>query len=175
MFNGQHWRRPYSRLSPRNACRSWVKSSPADSSRRWRVCAVNLIEGAALGLEPECPEPDHAEDIPRSKVGQRRAEHDEIRRGGLDQIARAHDQRQPERADELPAIADAIAEAHTAGTQPGWPDLRHVRPDNGVDGAAEKALRHDQDVEQGSAADIDIVHVAGENHQNGCQHAIEGT
>jgi hypothetical protein len=63
------------------------------------VCAVDLIEGGP-GLEPERPEPDHTEDLPRGEVAQRRAEHHEVGRGGLDQIARAYDQRQPERADE---------------------------------------------------------------------------
>src|SRR5260221_14272295 len=103
--------------------------------------AVDLIESAALGLEAERPEPDHADDVPHGEVAQCRAEHYEVGRGGLDQIARAHDQRESQRADELAAVADAIAEAHAAGAQPGRPDLRHIRPDDGVDGAAEKALR----------------------------------
>src|SRR5579871_3996487 len=67
------------------------------------MLAVDLVESAALGLEAEHPEPDHAEEIPRGEVGQRRAEHDEVGCSRLDQVARAHDQRQPERADELAA------------------------------------------------------------------------
>src|SRR4029450_8508440 len=95
--------------------------APGGATRRCRrvVPAVDLVEGAALGLEPERPEADHAEDVPRGEVAQRRPEHDEVGRSGLYQIARAHDQRQPERAEEFAAIADAVAQAHAACPQPG--------------------------------------------------------
>src|SRR5258708_7179816 len=95
-----------------------MRERPASRPRRRVVRAVDLLKGAALGLEPEHPEPDHAEDIPRGEVAQRRAEHDEVRRGGLDQIARAPDQRQPQPAEELAAIADALAEAHATRPHP---------------------------------------------------------
>src|SRR5260221_5357800 len=98
---------------------------------------VYLIEGAARGLEPEHPEANEAEDVPRGEIDEGRAEHREVRRRRLDEVAGAHDYRQPERPDELAAIAHAIAQAHTAGAQPGQPDLRHVWTVDRVDGTAE--------------------------------------
>jgi hypothetical protein len=72
----------------------------------------------SLGSNPNA-QPDYAEDIPCGEVTQCRAEHDEVGCGGSDHIARALDQRQTDRSDELAAIATAIAEAHAAGVQPG--------------------------------------------------------
>ena len=126
------------------------------------MSVVDLFEGAALRFEPEHPEPDHPEDVPRGEVTQCRAEHDQVGCGGPDHIACPHDQREPERPDELAAIADAVAQAHAAGAQPGRPDLGHIRPDDSIDGTAEETLRHDQDVEQRHAEDIGMVHIAGQ-------------
>src|ERR1700722_2022808 len=109
------------------------------------VSVVDFVECAALGFKPKHPEPDHAKDIPRGEVTQCRAKHDEVGCGWPGHVARAHDQRQAEWPDELAAVADAIAETHAAGSEPSRPDLRHIRPDDGVNGAAEKALRHHQD------------------------------
>src|SRR5260370_29293003 len=86
-------------------------SSRGNCRRRRVVRAVDLIEGAAPGLEPERPEPDHAEYIPRGEVAQRRAEHHEVGRGGLDQIAPAHDQRPPHPAAGPAPITHPIPSA----------------------------------------------------------------
>ena len=71
---------------------------------RRAVPVVDLFKRAALGFEPERPEPDHAEDVPHGEVTQCRAEHDEVGRGGPDHITRTHDKRQTERPDELAAM-----------------------------------------------------------------------
>src|SRR5205807_876845 len=82
------------------------------------------------------------------------AELDKVRRRRLDDVAGAHDQRQAERTQDLAAeIADAVAQAHAAAAQPGRPDLRHVRSDHGVNGAAEEAEGDDQHVEYRPGAD----------------------
>src|SRR6516162_1348369 len=56
--------------------------------------AVHLLEGAALGFGAEHPEADHAENVPGCEIDERRAEHDEVRRCRLDDVARPHDHRQ---------------------------------------------------------------------------------
>src|SRR5689334_14996889 len=48
-------------------------SSHGNCRRQSVVFAVDLIEGAALGLEAEHPEPDDTKDIPRGEIAQRRA------------------------------------------------------------------------------------------------------
>src|SRR5437899_11589279 len=112
------------------------------------VRVVHLLEGAALGFGAEHPEADDAENVPAGEIDEGRAEHDEVWRCRLDDVAGAHDHRQTGRPQDLAAeVADAIAHAHTAAAQPGWPDLRHIGPDDRVDRAAEKASRDQQHIE----------------------------
>src|ERR1700756_5338476 len=74
-------------------------------SRRPVERAVDLIKGEALGFGTEYPEADQADHTPRSKIKKSRAQHGEVWRGRLDDIACPHDQRQAERADELAQVA----------------------------------------------------------------------
>src|ERR1700694_2094872 len=101
--------------------------------------AVDLIKGEALGFGTEYPEADQADHTPRSKIKKSRPQHGEVRRSRLDHIARPHDQRQAEGADELAEIASTIAQTHPAGAQSRRPYLRHVRTNHRVVGAGEKA------------------------------------
>ena len=69
----------------------------------------------------------------------------------------------------LPPGADAIAHAHAAGAA-GPARSPTYRPDDRVDGAAEKGLRYKQDVEQRPRADKDIVEISLHHHQQ-CRHS----
>src|SRR5215469_14186560 len=92
----------------------------------------------------------------------------------LDEVAGPHDQRQAERPDELAQVANAIAEAHAAGAQPGGPDLGHVWTDHRVVGATEEGLEQEEQVEHRPGADRGVVEIALRGHTETAAHHAQG-
>src|SRR5580692_5756508 len=90
---------------------------------------VDLLDRLAAGLDAE-------EVIDRARHQEPAAEIDERQRNfrqrhvGLEVIAGAYDQRQPDRSDDLADAAKAIGRAHARGAQMRRPDLRRIGPDD---------------------------------------------
>src|SRR5215831_14433229 len=75
---------------PRSGCRTVERT-------------VHLLEGATLGFRAEYPKADHAKDEPRCEIDESRAEHVEVGRRRLDDVAGPHDQRQARRSQDFAA------------------------------------------------------------------------
>src|SRR6516165_7505190 len=75
--------------SPGGGLHCWC--SHGDRRGRNRECLVDLVEGAAFGFVAEHPEANQPEDVPRGEIYEGGAEHGEIGRRRLDDVARTHD------------------------------------------------------------------------------------
>src|SRR6516162_1894600 len=131
--------------------------------------AADLLDRAALRLDPEEGENKACLPAPESQKQQRREERIERHLRG-DVIGRADDQGEPEGTDDLAEITNAVAEAHAARAQSVWPYLSQVRPDARVAGIAEEALDHNQHKKHRHGAEVDVVPITGEGHADRPSH-----
>ena len=101
------------------------------NGRRRGERPVDLLDRPSLRLEAEEQEGAPGDEIPGRQVEHRREKPVE-RRLGADDVRRADDQGEPERADDFAEAADAVGRSHTARPQPGRPHLCRVRTDDRV-------------------------------------------
>src|ERR1700751_4706146 len=119
---------------------------PSESCRRLGKHAIHLLKATALGLEPDEPEGDSAEDPPGTKIEEGRPQGIDSRLG-VDVVGPAGDPSQSAGSSYIANVADAVTAPHAARAQPGRRHLRHVMCDDRIVAAAEKYSDQDHDVE----------------------------
>src|SRR5690242_20572897 len=85
---------------------------------------------------------------------------------GLEIVAGANDQRQPDRPQDLADAAEAVGRTHTAGLEMRGPDFGAVGPDDRKAAVGEEHRRRQDQPEGGNAEQHGVVVVAGEDDQN---------